>query len=56
MQDQQMIAETVTIDKPEIIDTQSIETVLKSNFGEPLRWSIVEVGLNTLKICITYEN
>ena len=33
----------------------SIENLLKDLYGEILRWAIVDVCENKLKLCITYE-
>lgn len=51
----QIISETITMNKPENLDTQTIEKALKDKFGELLRWAIIEISADTLKICVTYE-
>lgn len=51
----QICSDIVLIDKPEIISTESIENVLTNRFGSIIRWAVIEVFDNELKLCITYE-
>lgn len=51
----QIISDTITINKPETIDTEYIEKELKNRYNEPLRWAIIESTNDTMKLCITYE-
>lgn len=53
--DREIISEVVLIDKPEDITTQGIEDILVLMYGEIIRWSIIGVEGNQLKIAVTYE-
>lgn len=53
--DREIISEVVLIDKPEDITTQGIEDILVLMYGEVIRWSIMGVEGNQLKIGVTYE-
>ncbi len=51
----QICSDIILIEKPEIISTNSIEIELAKRFGSIIRWAIIEVTNNQLKLCITYE-
>ncbi len=51
----QICSDIVLIDKPEIVSTVTIEKVLTNRFGSIIRWAVIEVLDNELKLCITYE-
>lgn len=51
----EIISNIITI-RVDDIKTNEIETKLSQNFGEIIRWAIVDVdNNNNLKISITYE-
>jgi hypothetical protein len=45
-----ILSDTIYIDK-----TSQIETYLKDNYGEIVRWAIVEVTEDQYKIAFSYE-
>jgi len=51
----QIISDTILIDRPEQINTQTIEELLVQRFESVLRWAIIEINPQTVKICVTYE-
>ena len=51
----QICSDIVLIDKPEIVSTEIIENVLINRFGSIIRWAVIEVLDNELKLCVTYE-
>lgn len=51
----QVISEITYIEKTETLDNIAIEKILIDKFGELIRWAIVEVQEDKLKVCFTYE-
>lgn len=51
----QIISDIAIIDKPEILEPETIENILISRYGILIRWAIIEVLETKLKISITYE-
>ncbi len=53
--DREIITEEVFIDKTIDMTSDDIEDILSMMFGEIIRWSVIEVLGNQLKIDVTYE-
>lgn len=53
--DREIITEEVFIDKTIDMTSDDIEDILSMMFGEIIRWSVIEVFGNQLKIDVTYE-
>jgi hypothetical protein len=52
----QIVSGTVYIDKINPITTDAIERILTNKFGEIIRWAIIEVTQDKLKICVSYSS
>lgn len=50
-----IISDTINIYKPNVISTEIIEGILQNNFKDVIRWAIVEIDDNSIKISVTYE-
>ena len=50
-----ILSEITYIDKKEDLSTEYIEQNLKAKYGELIRWAIVDIQSDKLKICLTYE-
>lgn len=50
-----ILSEITYIDNKDDLSTKYIEQSLKSKYGELIRWAIVDIQRNKLKICLTYE-
>ena len=50
-----VLTKIIYVDKSPNLSLYNIEQILASEFGPILRWAIVDVTNNKLKICITYE-
>ena len=51
-----ILSEITYIDKKDDdLSTEYIEQSLKRKYGERIRWVIVDIQGNKLKICLTYE-
>lgn len=50
-----ILSEITYIDKKEDLSTEYIEHNLKARYGELIRWAIVDIQSDKLKICLTYE-
>lgn len=51
----QICSDIVSIAKPKIISTETIEIELVNRFGSVIRWAVIGVTDSELKLCITYE-
>ena len=51
----QLVSEITYIEFKTPIDNLSIEAVLKEQYGDLIRWAIVDVLGDTLKIILTYK-
>jgi len=51
----QIITDITYIDKPGSVSTKVIEKTLTDRFGELIRWAVIEVLDDKLKVCLTYE-
>ncbi len=51
----QIISDIINIPKNKDICTEYIESRLCGIYGEIIRWAIVDVSDENLKICVTYE-
>lgn len=47
----QILSETIIVDKEQL---DNIETLLNSKYGKVLRWSVVEVFSNKIKLNVSY--
>ena len=50
-----IISDTINIDNLDVISTEIIEDILQNNFKDIIRWAIVEIDDNSIKISVTYE-
>lgn len=50
-----ILSEITYIDKKDDLSTEYIEQNLKAKYGELIRWAIVDIKADKLKICLTYE-
>lgn len=50
-----ILSEITYLDKKEDLSTEYIEHNLKAKYGELVRWAIVGIQDDKLKICLTYE-
>lgn len=48
-------SEIAYIDKIDNLSSEYIEQNLKAKYGELIRWAIVDIQADKLKICLTYE-
>lgn len=51
----QIVSDIAIIEKPSEFTTQNIEQILETQYGKLIRWAIIEVLDNKLKISVTYE-
>lgn len=49
-----ILSDTIYIDK-KYCTTQEIEAILVKKYGSIIRWAVVEVEENRLKLTVTYE-
>ena len=50
-----ILSDVIFIDLPSLLDTNTIENVLRTKYGELVRWAILDVLDDKLKISVTYE-
>lgn len=50
-----ILSEITYIDKKDNLSTEYIEQNLKTKYGELIRWAIIDIQSDRLKICLTYE-
>lgn len=50
-----LISEIITLECKIPGDIYSIDNLLSEKYGSVLRWAIVVISANKLKICLTYE-
>lgn len=50
-----ILSEITYIDKKEHLSTDYIEQNLRAKYGELIRWAIIDIQSDKLKICLTYE-
>lgn len=51
----QIVSDIAIIEKPGEFTTQNIEQILETQYGKLIRWAIIDVLDNKLKISVTYE-
>lgn len=51
----QIVSDIAIIEKPREFTTQNIEQILETQYGKLIRWAIIDVLDNKLKISVTYE-
>lgn len=51
----QIVSDIAIIEKPSEFTTQNIEQILETQYGKLIRWAIIDVLDNKLKISVTYE-
>lgn len=51
----QIVSDIAIIEKPSEFTTQNIEQILEKQYGKLIRWAIIDVLDNKLKISVTYE-
>ena len=51
----QIVSDIAIIEKPREFTTQNIEHILETQYGKLIRWAIIDVLDNKLKISVTYE-
>lgn len=50
----QIVSDIVYIDKTDKPDSNEIEHVLADKFGDVIRWAIIGITQDKLKICLSY--
>lgn len=50
-----LVSDVVKIKKPVSLSTEILETILINRFGSIIRWAIIGIEDDELKLCITYE-
>ena len=51
----QLVSDITYIEFNDFIDNIAIETTLKEKYGDIIRWAIVDISGNLLKITLTYK-
>lgn len=51
----QIISEIFYIDKANIENVKDLEKVLSNKYNDIIRWAVIDIINDKLKICITYE-
>lgn len=51
----QILSDVIEIKLAETPTREHIENYILSNYGDIIRWAIIETKANSIKLCITYE-
>ncbi|MBD5403050.1 hypothetical protein HDR58_09715 [bacterium] len=51
----QIVSEVISIQKPDNMDVATIEEILQNTYGEIIRWAIIDIVEESLKINLTFE-
>lgn len=51
----QLVSDTVMLDYSLPIDNLQLEQTLENQFGEVIRWAIVDITQTKIKVCVTYQ-
>ncbi len=51
----QIVSEIFYIDRTNIKNVRDLETILANKYKDIIRWAVIDIINDKLKICITYE-
>ncbi len=51
----QIVSEIFYIDRTNIENVRDLETILANKYKDIIRWAVIDIINDKLKICITYE-